>query len=514
MDLIERVEVVRGAGSSLYGDNALFAVINVVTRRGGNFNGLEASGAAGSFDTYQGRVSYGKQFTSGLALVVSATVMDSRGDDVLHIADPDHTFIARRADETQSKSVFVSADYRGLTLQGGYVRRDKQIPNAPYGEIFPNSDHQPVDERAYAELKYDRSWGTGWHVLARGYYDHYDYASSYPYDYPPVTLNRDENVADWAGGEVQLSKRFGDWLTLTGGAEYRNDFHLRLQNFDVAPFASYQDTTIGRDSYALFFQGEWRVLPQLVLNAGGRYDHYQSFGNTAHPHVALIYNPWEQTTLKFLYGSAFRAPNAVENFYQDGYSSIASPDVKPEEVTTYELVAEQGIGRNLRASVSAFLTEAKDLIEGTSTIPYQYDNLATVEAKGIELELQGAWTNGLRGVVSYTFTDTEDKDTGLRLGNSPQHLAKLNLIVPVWHDQVFASAEVLYTSQRTTIAGNTVNDFVVANLTLYAHQFCGGWEASASLYNIFDTKYRDPASGLDSVQQDGRQFRVKVSYRF
>jgi iron complex outermembrane receptor protein len=311
-----------------------------------------------------------------------------------------------------------------------------------------------------------------------------------------------------------LSKQLADWLTLTGGAEYRNDFHLRLQNFDVNPPATYQDTTISRDSFALYFQGEWRLLPKLILNAGARYDHYQSFGDTAHPRVALIYNPWEQTTLKFLYGSAFRAPNAIENFYQDGISSIPSPNVKPEEVTTYELVAEQGIGRNLRATAAAFLTEANDLIQGTSTIPYQYANISSVEARGIELELQGAWTNGLRGVASYTFTDTEDKDTGLRLDNSPQQLAKLNLIVPVWRDQVFTGVEVLYTSQRATVAGNTVNDFVAANLTLFAHKFCGGWEASASVYNLFDTHYRDPASGLDSVQQDGRTFRVKLTYRF
>jgi iron complex outermembrane receptor protein len=327
-------------------------------------------------------------------------------------------------------------------------------------------------------------------------------------------LNRDENVADWAGGEVQLSKQVGHWLTLTGGAEYRNDFHVRLQNYDLNPPATYQDTMISRDSYALYLQGEWRVLPNLILNAGARYDHYESFGDTAHPRVALIYHPVNQTTLKFLYGSAFRAPNAIENFYQDGYSSIASPNVKPEEVTTYELVAEQGIGRNLRVTAAAFLTEADDLIEGTSTLPYQYANLSQVEAKGIEVELQGAWTNGLRGTVSYTFTDTQDQDTHRSLDNSPNHLAKLGVIVPVWRDQVFGGVEVQYTSRRDTVAGNTVNDFVVANLTLFAQKLWGGWEASGSLYNLFDTQYRDPASGLDSVQQDGRQWRVKLTYRF
>jgi len=77
VDLIDRVEIIRGAGSSLYGNNAFFAVINVVTRRGGAMNGVELSGAAASYDTYTGRLSYGKHFTNGLELVVSGSLFDS-----------------------------------------------------------------------------------------------------------------------------------------------------------------------------------------------------------------------------------------------------------------------------------------------------------------------------------------------------------------------------------------------------------------------------------------------------
>jgi len=83
VDLIERVEIIRGPGSSLYGNNAFFGVINVITRKGRDMagNGAEVSGEIASFDTYKGRVSYGNRFTNGLELLLSGTIYDSEGHD-------------------------------------------------------------------------------------------------------------------------------------------------------------------------------------------------------------------------------------------------------------------------------------------------------------------------------------------------------------------------------------------------------------------------------------------------
>jgi iron complex outermembrane receptor protein len=525
VDLIERVEIVRGPGSALYGDNAVFAVINVITRRGRQMNGPEAAASAGSFDTYTARASYGNLFTNGVEVLVSGSVLDSAGPARLHASnfalDLPGNPVAVHSDDTQTRNMFASVGYHDLSLEGGYVDRYKKDPTAPFGEVFGDGKDVKQDERAFVELKFTREFGDGWQVMARSYYDHYFYAGSYPYNYanpgdpPDIIVNRDEDAADWAGGEVQLSKQLWDAHLLTAGAEYWDDFHIELHNFNIAPPTTFQDLVINRDNFAFYGQDEWRVLTNFIVNAGVRYDHYESFGNAVNPRVALIYNPWTPTTFKFLCGTAFRAPNAIERFYSDGgITSVPSPNLRPEKVTTYELVAEQAIGRNYRATVAGFLTEAYGLIQDTTNVPSYYANLSNVEAKGLEFEVQGFWTNGVRGVLSYTLTDTDNYQTGTRLDDSPTDLAKLNLTAPVWRDKVFTGFEVQYTSDRTTQSGNTVNAFIVANLTLYAHNFWGGWEATGSLYNIFDTKYRDPASGNDSVEQDGREFRVKLTYRF
>ena len=84
VDLIERVEVIRGPGSSLYGNNAMLGVINVITRRGRDLNGVEVSGAYGSNDTWTGRLSYGSRFKNGVELALSGTFFDSAGHDSLY----------------------------------------------------------------------------------------------------------------------------------------------------------------------------------------------------------------------------------------------------------------------------------------------------------------------------------------------------------------------------------------------------------------------------------------------
>src|ERR1039457_3167614 len=83
VDLIDRVEVIRGPGSVLYGNNAFFGVINVVTRRGQQLDGFEASGEYGTFDTYKTRMTYGKLFTNGVEVLLSGTYYDSAGEDRL-----------------------------------------------------------------------------------------------------------------------------------------------------------------------------------------------------------------------------------------------------------------------------------------------------------------------------------------------------------------------------------------------------------------------------------------------
>lgn len=229
--------------------------------------------------------------------------------------------------------------------------------------------------------------------------------------------------------------------------------------------------------------------------------------------------------MKLLYGTAYHAPSPNELYYNDGgISQIASPDLKPETITTYELVAEQQLGRHLSASASGFFYQIQDLIQETTLPPgnpnaggIQLENLGSAEAKGLELALKGAWAGGFAGRASYSLTDARDGMTGARLVNSPVHLVKLNLTAPLYREKIFANLEWNFASGRKTLAGRTAAAFGTANVTLFSRELVKGLEISASVYNLLDTKYSEPGGPehvQDLIPQDGRNFRVKLTWKF
>jgi outer membrane receptor for ferrienterochelin and colicins len=237
--------------------------------------------------------------------------------------------------------------------------------------------------------------------------------------------------------------------------------------------------------------------------------------------TGLIYNPKEQTTLKLLYGRAFRAPNDYELYYgSPAYGQVANPDLQPETIQTYEIVYEQYLPPHLRFSASAYRYEITNLISQTlqpDTNFLIFANLGRVQTKGVDFELEGKYPNGVRARASYTLQRTENEDTGEELTNSPRHLIKGNLILPLYRDKVFAGVELQYQSAIKLLSGRREKDYVVGNLTLLSKSFVQGLEVSAGVYNFLDTTYASPGSGgllQDTVPQDGRSFRFKVTYKY
>jgi iron complex outermembrane receptor protein len=524
IDLIQRVEVIRGPVSSLYGSNALFALINIITKRGRDINGLELSADAASFNTSSGTIAYGRKLKE-LEFLISGTFYGSRGHNSLFFSEfntPQTNYgIASHADDDQVGSTLATISYRDFTLQGVYGTREKGIPTAPYGTIFNNSGTRSTDSHFYLDLRYQHTFGNSWDVLARTFYDRVTYQGTYIYPSPldPSQIDSNLDFADskWWGAELQVTKTVLRRNRVTAGGEYRDNLRQNQSDYDLSPYVLYLADK--RQSFvgALYVQDELTISKSLALNVGFRYDYYSTLDASTDPRVALIYRPGRRSAFKFIYGMAFRVPNVYELYYSSP-PNLPNPALDPERIHSTEFVWEQGLGTHLWFSTSAFYSSIQGLITqepvGDNFI---FRNLKNVRSSGLEVEVKGQLSQGLEARASYSFQQTKDASTGQFLSDSPRNLVTFNLSQPLLGRRMFVSLDAQYRSRIQNLIGGSISPFAVVNATLLARNLGKHVDLSASIYNLLDKQYFDPPSTENlqqAIQQDGRNFRVKMTWRW
>jgi outer membrane receptor protein involved in Fe transport len=523
VDLIQRIEIIRGPVSSLYGSNAFFAVINVITRRGQDLKGLELSAEAASFNTYEGRISYGRRLQA-LEFMISGTFYGSRGQNRLfypeYSAPETNNGFANHADDDQFGSALATVSFRDFTLQGAFDSREKGIPTGAYGTIFNDPGTRTTDSHNYIDLRYDRTFAKSWAVMARVFYDRSTYRGRYIYPSPTdpaqITPNLDSADGEWWGTELQLTKTVLSRHRITAGGEYRDNIRQDQYNYNINPYSLQLDDR--RQSFvgAVYLQDELTITKSLSLNAGFRYDYYNATQASFDPRAALIYRPWSRSVLKFIYGEAFRAPNVYELYYSI-LPNLANPTLKPEKIRTTEFVWEQGLASHVWFSTSAFYNDIDDLItqEPADNDSLIFRNLQQVSSRGLEFEVRGQVPHGPEGAASYSFQETKNLVTDQFLSNSPRTLVKLNLSQPLWKKRVSISLDAQYRGRIQTSDGSVVAPFSIVNFTFLGRKLARHVDLSASIYNLLDKKYFDPASGdtlQHAIEQDGRSFRVKMTW--
>jgi iron complex outermembrane receptor protein len=342
---------------------------------------------------------------------------------------------------------------------------------------------------------------------------------SYRYDgsyrYADALDNSDQGRANWVGGDYRLIVTTLPAHKLMLGIESQWYTLLEQRNFDVLPAASYLDSNHTSNTLGVFVQDEWRLSPQWLLNLGLRHDKHSDYSAITSPRTALIYQPNDSATLKAMVGSAYRAPNAYERFYDDGgVLQKANPALLPERIRSVELAADFQVGQAGRFGVNIYHNDVQDLIDQVIDPAdglLMFSNQSSVQTQGIEFNMERRWDGGyrVRGSLSRQWSSASD---GSELGNSPQWLGKLVFGLPLVAGWTLG-AEWQGMSERRSLAGR-VPGFGVLNVMLTLRRLVGGSELTAGVYNVGDRQYLDPASSAftqDALVQDGRQFRLRWS---
>lgn len=530
LDLIERVEIVRGPGSSLYGSNAFFGIINVVTRKGKELDGAEAALSTGSLSSNSARLSYGAETQGGAEVLLSGTLYGSSGNDDLYFAELDNPAgnsdgHARGIDADHAGTLFGRVSYKGFSLTTGYSDREKQIPSGRFSAIFGDPANSNREKRIFTSAEYSRDLPVNWELLARASFDRYLYEGNIPMlsqQGEPFDYKTDVD-ARWLRGELQASRTFAQRHRLTLGGEYHTVYDLNAHLYYAAQGYFQGDrykTDTRFTSYGLFIQDEFRVSDEILVNMGLRLDDYDSFGETINPRLGLIYAPWEKTTFKLLYGRAFRAPVFSEMFFQipDDSRNI-NPFLDPEKITSYEAIWEQRFTPWLQTSLSLYRNEIRDIIEfspaADTVTTYYHVNMGETNVNGVEAAIEAGRQQGVRGRLSYAYADVEAEQASLATDNSPRHLIKGKLLIPLGSERYTAALEAHYVSSRFDVRGVEAGDYWIANVNLFAQPFGDQIDLSFGVYNLFDEEYVDPASSLPfQTEQDGRTVRLQLTCRF
>lgn len=231
VDLIERVEYVPGPGSAIYGNNAFFGVVNVITKHGHDIDGVELSAAYSGYATHKGRVSVGKRFDNGFNVLLSATRLEREGPQIRYWRPEGER--DERLDYDRATTLFGKLSYGPFTLEGGRLDRDDGLPmRLQDGALAQEQGGKTEDWRRFLTARYEDKIAPDWGLYLRLGYSSYHFLGTYPFlaesALEPGRMERiigkESNATEWWGGEFRLTNTYFDRHHLTVGAEGKTFF--------------------------------------------------------------------------------------------------------------------------------------------------------------------------------------------------------------------------------------------------------------------------------------------------
>ncbi len=436
---IERIEIVRGPVSALYGSDALGGVINIITRRSdkpfiqfnsqyGTYNGGEGSKKVLSGIVSSGYVSNFNVQLSGMYLKQKPLIVNN--DSTL--------------DDDDLRKISMKASYRfspstALQFDASYMKELVKLQTETMGQTnksrYDNYRYDLALQLTHKDKDID--------ILGRLY------TSVYSKDYEQRNLKTGV-LTDFypterktPTAEIKATREFFGNHVVTIGAEYRQDIYKGAKI--VTGEGSYIETREGLKKegseknisyWAIYLQDEWFITNNLLAVPAIRYDDSSIFSGEISPKIGLTYRIMPNLRLKASVGHAFRSPN-VEELYQYFTTRMArfwnsvrgNPDLKPEKSMSYEIALEAE-GDKMRGRIALFYNDVKDLIQnilvggtGTQANPQVFisSNIHKARIQGIEFEGGIELLKDLDLRLAYTYLDAMNKTTDLPLTLKPQH---------------------------------------------------------------------------------------------
>jgi iron complex outermembrane receptor protein len=425
---IERIEVVRGPASSLYGSHAMAGVINIITKKPERDHEIRFKQEYGSLETWSSSLSsQGRGDTFGYRL--SGRYKTSEGYYSHRPQEPWDTKSDYEIKNIDGDLYFFQNELSSLKLGFSHLDRD-------FGRGYKSNDIEREVDRA--NLIYERvSAKVGWSGSAyyNKEYQFVDFAGiAPPYE---VVVQNEEHTWPFYGAMLQSSIFLADWSTLTIGAEYKHSsIEGRGFNYIDEP-GRYNDTEGKQEYVSVYFQEEMLfVNDNLIVNLGARQDYWKSydgshFDNTYpernadyeekswdafNPKLGLLYHVTGNTALRASAAKGFAAPPLSRLYLvlpRGRIMMYGNPELEPETLVSYEAGVDHFFTDNLSLGLTFYHSDGKDFVgrrylDATTMV---YDNISEVQMRGIEAVLKYSINEKWSAWVNYTYNEsTIEKD--------------------------------------------------------------------------------------------------------
>ncbi len=547
VEAIQRIEVIRGPGSALYGADAFAGVVNIITKKAKDIGGALIGVRGGDDDTQS---IWGQQGGRILGWDVAASLQYAHNN-----ADDDRIIEADL--QTQLDRNFATS----ASLAPGVMQTQVERWNA---HLSAERKYVDFNFWAYANADLGTRAGVGGALDNRGSFDAENYLSDLRFssedlfqdwelkaklsyldtevnglffNLPPgalAPLDAQKNltlvpadivqIKPFPNGmqtqiglknrvaSAQFTTTYSGWKQhlwqFSAGYRYEGIVARESRNYGpgvtspggaMVALTGTDNAFLGdhhRDIWSFVLQDEWRIASDWQLTAGIRYDEYSDFGSTFNPRAALIWDVSPELTTKLLYGQAFRAPSFLEQFQKNSQLFIGNPALKPEEIETLELVFDFRPVDALRAAVNVYYYEIRDSISsienGSVT---NVLNQPGVDAYGGEFEWDWRFLPKWRFKGNYAWQQSRDLATKTRVNWQPEHKLYSALswrFIPNWRIQTQLNW-VGHRFMRDQGNRPDLTDYASVDLTINGKKLFGFIDLTGSVRNLLDSKGRDPA---------------------
>jgi outer membrane receptor protein involved in Fe transport len=524
---IERVEVVRGPGSVVYGTSAFSGVVNLVTRSKNVPSGRELGLSAAGDGTARARARITQHFGPGAGVWSSIAGGQSMGRDFFfreYVADgpPEVAGNARGVDGARFATLTGRAWWNDFTVAWSLHRHEKHLPTGQFDTLLGDGRTRQTDTRGFVEARFEPRLASTLTSLTRlhgNLYTYRGYFARSPSD-DGLEYNRYDSL--WAGIEQRFMWQPSPVLSASLGGESQT--HPRAHQVGGTELGGeYLNDTRAFTLGAVYGNVDLKPVEGLKFSGGGRLDYYSTFGSSFNPRFAVIVKPYAGGNIKLLAGKAFKAPSIYELSY-NAVGQATSQNLVPENAYSGELEVSQRIDRNLVLTGAAFANYVTDLIsldegpvaaDGSQVI--QFKNARTpVGTLGGELEARRDWKDGWMVAGSYSFQHSAylassnlgdlmalKRAAGFReVPNAPTHLFSIRGAAPILSRALTVMSRLSYEGQRYD-TNDTVNASAPQGRTdgalIWDFVFTGferrlGLDYSVGVYNAFDSRAGVPVS--------------------